>query len=464
MPTSILGARIRQRRKELGVTQAELARQVGVSASYLNLIEWNKRRIAGALLRKIAEALNLSLEEIDGMAERRLLETLNEIARLPAISSLGIEEQRTSELIGRFPGWSRALAVTARMERQSATRAQVLSDRLSNDPFLSETVHKMLTRIAAVRSLVEILNDFEDIPEDRQARFTGIVYDECQSLSSIGEALAAYLDKAEDLDKVMTPIDEVEGFLQANEHRFPEIEGICTNLSSLMDAPHPVSRRANAKALVEEHAGEIINRVIAGESGITTAAAKRRAQGFLADYMTGAILMPDEVFAERAAELNYDIEALAESFSVEVELVCLRLTALPRGNSIPRFGYLRANAAGMIIEMHSLPNLVVPRYAAACPLWVLFSAQQSPETVIRQRVLFPSGDRFVFLARARHWGATGFGKPRYYLTDMVAMSEADAQLTVYAPDPSALVEEVGPGCRLCPRESCHHRVVDPLTE
>ncbi|MGD8420382.1 MAG: helix-turn-helix transcriptional regulator, partial [Gammaproteobacteria bacterium] len=52
MKRNILGPRIRERRRELGVTQADMARQVEISASYLNLIEHNKRDIGGALLRK----------------------------------------------------------------------------------------------------------------------------------------------------------------------------------------------------------------------------------------------------------------------------------------------------------------------------------------------------------------------------------------------------------------------------
>jgi predicted transcriptional regulator len=78
-------------------------------------------------------------------------------------------------------------------------------------------------------------------------------------------------------------------------------------------------------------------------------------------------------------------------------------------------------------------------------------------------VVFPSGARFVFVARARNAGPTGFGRPRHYLTDMLAMSEADARMTVYAPDPGVPVEEVGPACRTCPRRTCPHRVEDPLT-
>ena len=70
MVTSILGTRIRQRRREVGMTQVHLAAKVDISASYLNLIEWNKRPIAGSLLRKVADALDISLAELDNATEQ----------------------------------------------------------------------------------------------------------------------------------------------------------------------------------------------------------------------------------------------------------------------------------------------------------------------------------------------------------------------------------------------------------
>ncbi|MEM7043254.1 MAG: short-chain fatty acyl-CoA regulator family protein [Pseudomonadota bacterium] len=462
MPDTIVGTRIRQRRREVGMTQADLAKVVGISASYLNLIEWNKRRIAGGRLNKIAEALNVQPDDLAGSAERRLMEVLTEIGHLPSIRALGIETDRTSELIARFPGWARGLAALAHSEREAVGRAQTLSDRLSNDPFLNETVHRMLTRIAAIRSAADILTEYPELPTHRRDRFDRMIHDESLALSEVGEALATYLDKAEDVDRILTPIDEVEALFEARNNHFGEIETAAGTLTPMLMDARPISRRLKAVELVDEHLAGLIDDVVAGQPQIKTAAARRRAQKALSDYGIGAVLMPITDFAERAAALRYDIEALAETFSVEVETVCHRLTALPEGKDVPRFGYFCANAAGTIIEKLGLEGLALPRYAAACPLWVLYRAQQSPEAAIRQRALFPSGARFVFVARARHQGTTGFGKPRHYITDMIAMNEGEARHTVYAPDASAPVEEVGPACRLCNRRTCQHRVEDPL--
>lgn len=461
---SIVGTRIRRRRRELAISQTELARRVGISASYMNLIEWNKRQIAGSLLRQIAESLDLDLSELDGASENRLFDALNEVAHLPSLAALDIEDNQTGELIGRFPGWARGVAALARSEREATARAQTLSDRLSNDPFLGETVHRMLTRIAAIRSAAEILTEYRDTTATERARFHAIINEESRALSDVGEALAAYLDKVDEPSRALTPLDEVDALFDANENRFPDIEEAAGRLSRNLTDPHPVSRRARAQSLVDEHLQRVIAATIGQDAQIETASARARAQRSLVDYAVGAILMPLAPFQQQAGMLKYDIEALADAFSVDIDAVCQRLTALPRSPDAPRFGYYRANAAGALIKQVGLESLSIPRYAPACPLWVLYRAQQSPEAVIRQRAIFPSGARFVFVARARNTGPTGFGKPRHYVTDMIAMPEDDARHTVYAPDPTALVEEVGPSCRLCPRANCVHRVEDPLAD
>jgi hypothetical protein len=434
---------------------------MGISASYLNLIERNKRGIAGPLLRRAAAALDLGLDEIDGAAERRLLETLTEIAHAPDIAALGVEAAHAGELIGRYPGWARALAALARSEQSATAEARALADRLTHDPFLGEAVHRMLTRIAAIRSAAEILTEFPDEPAERRARFLRIVHDESRMLTDVGEALAAYFDRADERRRALTPLDEVEALFEARAHHFDEIEADAAELSEQIDETAPGPRRATARVLASERLGPLIDRILVSQPEIETASARQRARRALLAYAEAAILVPMSRFAPRAAELRYDLEALAASFALDGETVCQRLVALA-GEGLPRFGYFRANAAGTLIERRGLPDLVAPRYASACPLWVLFRAQQSPDAVLRQRALFPNGERFVFLARARTTGPSGFGKPRHYVTDMLAVSEADARLTVYAPDQGVPPEEVGPGCRICPRRACPHRVEDPL--
>ena len=462
MPKTIVGTRIREHRRAMGVTQAEMSRRIGISASYLNLIERNKRGIAGPLLRRTAEALGLRLDQLDDAAERRLLETLNEIAVAPDIAALGVEAAGAGELIGRYPGWARALAALARSERAATAEIQALSDRMTHDTFLGSSVHRMLTRVAAIRSAAEILTEYPDAPAERREQFLGIVNDESRVLTDVCEALAAYFDNAGESARSLTPLDEVEALFEACDNHFDAIETASADLSDLLEDVTPAPRRATARALAAERLAGLIEGIIDDRSEIRTARARDRARTALLDYATGAILAPIPAFRLRAAELGYDVEALAATFALAVETVCQRLVALAAPGT-PRFGYFRVNAAGTIVERRGLPRLVAPRYAPACPLWVLYRAQQSPESVIRQRARFPNGDGFVFIARARNTGPTGFGKPRHYLTDMLAMTEADAGTTVYAPAAGVPVEEVGPACRICSRYTCPQRVDDLMS-
>ena len=98
------------------------------------------------------------------------------------------------------------------------------------------------------------------------------------------------------------------------------------------------------------------------------------------------------------------------------QLICERLSALAGEEAQPRFGYYQANASGNITLARNLPGLVVPRYGSACPLWILYRAQQAPYLVQRQHVQLPSGEGFVFVARAKSSIGVTPASPRHDIT------------------------------------------------
>lgn len=457
MARTIVGTRIRERRRQMGITQTGLAAQIGISASYLNLIERNKRRITDALLSRVAEALAIEEGDLDGAAEERLLEALEEIAEFPGLRRLDIEKTNAGEFIGRFPGWARALAALARSEREANETARALADRLIHDPFLGETVHRMLTRIASIRSAAEILVEFSDVPKDQARRFLTIIYEESGGLSEVGEALAAYFDKSDEPQSRLTPVDEVEALFEHSRNRFDALE-------EAVEAARAETKGAAGEAaagLIREAAGPVIETLLDQSEAIETEAARTRAHRALIGYADLAFELPLARFSEIAAAERYDVERIAALSGASFSSVARRLTTLPEEADMPRFGYFRANAAGTLTEMLGLPGLNVPRYASACPLWILFRAQQRPAVAMRQIALFPTGARFVFVARAEEVGPSGFDMPRHFLTDMIAISVEEAEQTVYAGQ-NAYPEEVGPACRICPRQNCSHRVEDPF--
>ena len=57
------GPRIRRLRNSMGLTQTAMAKQIGVSPSYLNLIERNQRPLTVQILLKLGSEFDLDLSD-----------------------------------------------------------------------------------------------------------------------------------------------------------------------------------------------------------------------------------------------------------------------------------------------------------------------------------------------------------------------------------------------------------------
>src|SRR5574337_411226 len=175
---SLIGPTLRERRRALGITQSQLAADAGISASYLNLIESDKRNIGGALLKRLADALGLALDELDGAAERRLQDDLGELAAEPLLAELRLDAAATHALASQHRNWAHALVRLHRAWRDRGRAVSALSDRLNQDPFLAGAVHSMLTQVAAIRSASEIVETVGDLEPAQRQQFVAIVGNE----------------------------------------------------------------------------------------------------------------------------------------------------------------------------------------------------------------------------------------------------------------------------------------------
>ncbi|MEM8755645.1 MAG: helix-turn-helix transcriptional regulator, partial [Pseudomonadota bacterium] len=253
------GLRIREKRRELGVKQNALAARVGVSAAYLNLIESNKRGVGGALLAAIGKELGLTLDQLDGTAERRLRETLEEMARDPELAAPDLSEARpgaTEEYIARYPAWARLTARLHGKWREATETAEAMSDRLSHDPALSAAVHAMLTEITALRSTSEILAE-PDRPERpemdaaQRRRFEQIMFEQSSRLAETGAALAAYFDEAAETRRRRTPAIDAEEALDALEDLDARIEDLAIDARARLGERAPDVASGDLVALLE---------------------------------------------------------------------------------------------------------------------------------------------------------------------------------------------------------------------
>ncbi len=188
----LTGTRIRERRLGREVRQSDLARAVGISPAYLNLIEHNKRRIGGKLLVDLARALGAEPGELSEGAEVALLGHLAAAAgRQP---EAGAELDRVGEFAGRLPGWAAVLAAQHARIRELDRLVEALSDRLTHDPHLAATLHEVLSTVTAIRSAVSILTEGDEVDPEWQARFLRNVAEDSARLTDSAKGLVEFLE------------------------------------------------------------------------------------------------------------------------------------------------------------------------------------------------------------------------------------------------------------------------------
>jgi predicted transcriptional regulator/transcriptional regulator with XRE-family HTH domain len=490
-PARLVGPKIRERRRSLGLTQAALSQRLAISASYLNLIEAGKRSIGGALLKRVAAELGLALDELDGAAERRLLADLGELAADPVLADLKLDAAAATELAGEHADWARALVLLHRAWLDRGQVVSALSDRLNQDPFLGDAVHSLLTRASAIRSSAEILETVDDLGRERQQRFASIIGSESRRLAEVAQALASFFHKDRAAARSNTLAGEVEDFFIERGNHFPALEesalgiraaacagGHCSveRLAAYLEHEHGIRSDARATRFELARRAADLHRPegplaaeLRASTLLTSDAARRRASLALSRYVAAAVLMPYDEFLAAARELRYDVDALAGQFGTSFEQVCHRLVTLrrPGAEGIP-FGLLRIDAAGFASKRFPLPHLPLPRYGSACPLWAVYQAPQSPGAVVRQLAEFPGGERFLLVARTLQKRGPAFPMPRRLVSVMLACDALYGDQTIYGDgldlSSSAPATPVGANCRVCVRTACAYRQEDPVID
>lgn len=422
--SALTGSRIRERRNMLALRQADLARTVGISASYLNLIEHNRRRIAGKLLRDIAIALDVEPAALSEGAEAHMVARLREAA---AEGGKRAELDRADEFAGRFPGWAELIVEKQRRVATLERTVEVLTDRLTHDPFLSAALHDMLTAVTAIRSTSTILVDTPGLEPEWRGRFHRNINEDSQRLTEASRALASYLDGVDDIDaSVTSPQEEVEAFLTLNKYHFPELED-------------------------PEAEEDVIAEVLAGDTHLASASSKALAQAFLERYAEDVRALPMGRLKQALHDVGLQPSLLASRLGVDMARLFRRLAALPEEAGYGAIGFVSCDASGTLIQRKPLEGFPMPRFGAACPLWSLFRALSQPMMPLFE-VVAQSGrgsGSFETYAIAQPTGALEFGKPMRFESAMLILPVDQ--------EPADSFESVGVSCRICPKERCDAR-------
>ena len=412
---TLTGSRIRERRIILGMKQAELARRAEISASYLNLIEHNRRRIGGKLLLDLAEILGVEPSVLTEGAEAALIASLREAA-LHARES-GAELDRLDEFAGRFPGWARLLASSRARVETLERSVEALSDRLAHDPHLADALHEMLSTVTSIRSTASILAEPGDIDPEWRRRFHRNIYEDSARLAETSRSIASYLE-AEDKAAAEsgTPQEEVDKLLEGADYHVAAIDAGL--------APGAVAER------------------MGGHLSVTARALLVR---MLTRYAADAAAMPLGRVLEVVTTTGTDPLALARHFGTDPARAMRRLATLPPDAPCGQVGLAICDASGVFLFRKPLPDFPIPRFGADCPLWPLFAALSRPMSVL-SRVLRSAGGRSgagTGIAFAQPSGPPQINRDPVFEAHMMI-----AQAQPRAPDSP---EEVGGTCRGCRR-------------
>ena len=513
-----IGFRISNRRKSLKISQVALARLVGISPSYLNLIENNKRDIGGALLNRVATQLDIDIDELAGRTEQKLLQDLEEAFADPMTESLPFRPDERRELVAQYPASAAALARMHRAYVTAVANADAYADRLRSDPLLGQLLHQILSGVTAIRSSAEILEDVPDLDEAERQRFLAAIGRETRALSDVARNLIGQFETASASQRSASPAREIDDLLIENQNYFPALEEASETLRAELDASGPfgvpvlsdmLEQRFAVRVIVggapkdpgypgqyrydaddrtmwfqgattlatrqfqlarlfgEFAAGDVIAQTLAG-APLTTPTARRLAARAVGSYLAGAIVFPYARFLTDAEASAYDIDHLRQNYNASFEQVAHRLVSLrrPGAEGVP-FGFLRSDPAGRLTKHFPLPGLLLPNSGHACPLWAIYGAFRTPDTPLRQIVRFSDGSRYLFLARTVQRRLASFREQPTLSSVMLACDVLHADRTVYGhglalSDTSADVP-VGPSCRLCTRRDCSSRQEEALS-
>jgi hypothetical protein len=509
-----IGIRISTRRKALGIAQAELARRAGISPSYLNLIERNRRDVGGSLLRRLADELAMDIATLTGESEHRLIADLEEAFADPILSELSPELAGARDLVAVNPAAAAAIARLHRAYLGAVASADDYANRLRSDPLFSRLLHRILSGITAMRSAAEILEDVPDLEDSDRRHFLASITREAGGLGEVARNLIGEFDREAEGRRSISPVRELDDLIFEKDNYFASLEAVATTLRQEIEGHGPFGELSLAAALARQF-GVRVERTalpwsdVDGPPGqyrfdaasrvmwfqnstlaatrqfqlarlyaelaardaieaelrsppLSSETARRLAYLALSSYLAGAIVFPYDRFLTDAERLRYDIEALRQVYTASFEQVAHRLVTLrrPGATGVP-FGFLRADPAGRLTKHFPLPGLLLPSSGHACPRWALYDAFRTPGMLVRQLAGFSDGSRYLFIANAGARRPTSYADRTIHTSVMLACDVLHADRTVYAVGLDLANLEatipVGPACRLCTRRDCADR-------
>jgi predicted transcriptional regulator/DNA-binding XRE family transcriptional regulator len=443
-----VGPRLRRMRRDLGLTQADMATDLEISASYVALLERNHRPLTADLLVRMANAYNVDMALLagDGADDATRLQA---VLKDPIFTGIDLPALETADAATNFPGLTEALLrlYTTYQHEQLALAdrgAETRTERRGAGAEAADPVDESRAFLAARRNCFPGLDD----AAERLARAV-----------EEHESLAGYLKARHDLRTRRLPPERMVGSIRRLDRHGKQVL-----LSDGLDAASQKFQLALQVAYLEM--GAEIGEVLA-TGAFATDSGERLTRRALASYAAAALLMPYAAFARAAETRRYDVEALARQFGASFEQTAHRLTTLQKpGHERVPFFFIRVDPAGNVSKRLDGAGFRFARHGGGCPLWSVHTAFRTPREIVTQWLELPDGQRFFSIARTVTAGGGGFGAPRVERAIALGCAAEHADRLIYTQGAAAGGAEaatpIGVTCRLCQRTECAARSEPPI--
>ncbi len=438
------GARLRRLRLQQALTQTRMADDLGVSVSYLNLIERNQRPLTASFLLKLASVYDFDLRELTGDDSDAVAAELARVLADPALTGISASRTELAEVAGSAPGVAAAL-LRLHALHVSNSNATPRAAPLSASP---------------VERVEQLLRDRRNHFPELDAACEALADELRLAAADLTAAMTDRLRVRHGLTVRVLPVDVLPDHLRRLDLHARQLQ-----LSEGLDAS---SRRFHiACQLALSELRPVIDKALVGADlgGADDKAGARIGVQVLANYAAAAIMMPYGRFLASCEALGYDVELLQARFGAGFEQVAHRLTTLqrPGARGVPFF-LMRLDRAGNVSKRLSALPVPLAQHGGGCPLWVVHTAFDRPGAIVRQVVETEDGGRFLTIARTVRTYAVPFGARRPEFVIAIGCELAHARALVYAHglelDTTPAVP-IGLGCAACGRIGCRQRSIAP---
>jgi predicted transcriptional regulator/DNA-binding XRE family transcriptional regulator len=447
----MLGAKVRALRRRESLTQVELAQRLGISASYLNLIENDRRPLTAPMLLKLAQMFELDLHALAAPEDSRVMNDLLEVFGDPLFDNHGLTNAELRELAMSCPNVARSVRTLYRAYQGARETAETLAERLSDGEAVSGTLDSRVPSEEVSDLIQRHMNYFGDLEAGAEQlwRDAGLTDDNAYG------GLVRYLEREHRIQvRVVRVGDERKAMRRYDPER---------RVVSLSEILPPRTRRfqlAHQVGLLTQSAA--LDRLVR-DAGPTTNESRAVARVALANYFAAALLMPYQPFLEAAKAERYDVELLAHRFRTSFEQVCHRLSTLrrPGAEGVP-FHFMRIDVAGNISKRFSGSGIRIARFSGACPRWNVHAAFHTPGMIRVQLSRMPDKSTYFCIARTVRSDRGGYHMPHTMHAIGLGCDVRFARHLVYADgvdlDNEGAIVPVGVTCRICDRLDCEQRV------